>query len=94
LDSALYKQGNTYIYPGEESKLDRSKPFKRYKGLGEINVDEAKYMITNPTTRRLKQINLDDVENAIMLLTSSFARKELMIESGILTDPYKLGIYI
>jgi DNA gyrase subunit B len=94
LDSALYKQGNTYIYPGEESKLDRSKPFKRYKGLGEINVDEAKYMITNPTTRRLKQINLDDVENAITLLTSSFARKELMIESGILTDPYKLGIYI
>lgn len=94
LETALYRQGDLYIYPGEEELLDRSKGFKRYKGLGEINVDEAKIMITNQETRRLRQLTLDNVDHALSLLTSSFARKNLMIDSGVLIDPFNLGIFI
>jgi len=93
LDSPLYRQGDKYIYPTEDinSLLDRSKPFKRFKGLGEINVDESKQVLTGPN-RRLIQINLDNVDIALDLLTSSYWRKQLMMQKQIITDKYNIGI--
>jgi len=53
-----------------ENEIDRDRQnlegyeIQRYKGLGEMNKDEAYDAITNPKTRRLIQINLDDAEKA------------------------------
>jgi len=93
LESPLYYQDGKYIYPDESEKLDRSKYFKRFKGLGELNVDEAEYTIINEDTRRLKQITIEGCTDALGLLTSSTYRKQLMIDNGVVIDPYGLGIY-
>lgn len=93
LESALYKQDGKFLYPDEEHLLDRSRPFTRFKGLGELNIEDTKYMITDPSTRRLRQITLEDVSTAFELLTLSSARKQLMIDKEVLVDPFKLGLY-
>lgn len=53
-----------------ENEIDRDRKnlegyeIQRYKGLGEMNKDEAYDAITNPETRRLIQINIEDAEKA------------------------------
>jgi len=61
--------------------------------VGELNIEDTKYMITDPSTRRLRQITLEDVSTAFELLTLSSARKQLMIDKEVLVDPFKLGLY-
>ena len=55
-------------YSENEINADRSNlegyEIQRYKGLGEMNKDEAYDAITNPKTRHLIQINLNDAEEA------------------------------
>jgi DNA gyrase/topoisomerase IV subunit B len=96
LETPIYKQGTKYIYQSDdiEKELDTSKPFIRYKGLGKFNVSDLKIIATGKDTRRLVQVTLDDAEYALTLLTSSYARKCLMIEKDILIDPFKLGLYL
>jgi len=96
LETPIYKQGTKYIYQSDdiEKELDTSKPFIRYKGLGKFNVSDLKIIATGKDTRRLVQVTLDDAEYALTLLTSSYARKCLMIEKDILADPFKLGLYL
>lgn len=91
LETPLYKQNGIYIYPGEQDKLDRSKPYKRYKGLGEIDKPDAKIVICDPEQRRLREVTLDGAREAISILTRTSARRDLMIKNNVLTDPYKLG---
>lgn len=92
LETPLYKQNGIYIYPGEADKLlDRSKPYERYKGLGEIDEPDAKIVICNPEKRRLREVTLDGVRDALSILTRTSARKDLMVKNGVLTDPYNVG---
>jgi DNA gyrase/topoisomerase IV subunit B len=93
LESPLYIQNGNFFYKDDEINLDKNKPFTRLKGLGEINVDQAEIIITGKDTRKLKQLTIDGVESAIEMLTSSAARKQLMIDSKILIDPYNLGLW-
>lgn len=90
----LYIQGKTYVYPGEDPRgiIDMGKPFKRIKGLGELNTDEAKEFFFNPKKRRLVQITSNNLEYVFDLLTSSPHRKDLMVQAGVIIDKYKLGI--
>jgi DNA gyrase subunit B len=90
----LYHQGNTYVYPGEDpkSKLDMSKAFKRYKGIGEINVAEAKDFYFDENKRNLIQVTSANLGYVFELLTMSSSRKDLMVNQGIITDPYNTGI--
>jgi len=88
----LYKQGKNYYYLDEFDKLDKNKPFTRFKGLGEMNSDELYSNLMDPETRRWKLITGDDMEYALNILTNSSTRKDLMIKNNILEDPYELGI--
>lgn len=90
----LYQQGNVLVYPGEDPKdiLDMSKPFKRYKGLGELNVSEAKEFFFNVDTRKLIRITPNNYDYVFELLSNSYHRKELMIKNGIVTDKFSIGI--
>lgn len=96
LETPIYRQGDKYIYQSDdiEKELDTSKPFIRYKGLGKFNVSDLRVIATGKETRRLVQITLEDVDSALNLLTSSYARKCLMADKGILIDPFNLGIYL
>jgi DNA gyrase/topoisomerase IV subunit B len=55
------------VVPGTEFPIgmDTSKPFKRYKGLGELNPDELKDMYLNPANRKLVKVTLENIEDAM-----------------------------
>lgn len=83
--SPLFIQGKTYIYPGEENKLDKTKPFRRIKGLGELKNVDAFNVFFNPETRRLVQVTMDGADEAIKFVNKydSTLRRELMIKLKI-----------
>ena len=92
LKAPLYKQNGKYYYLGDDmSDFDKTKPFKRFKGLGEMSEEEVKECIVNKETRRLTCITEEQVQYALELLTSTTARKNLMIERGVLVDKYNVG---
>ena len=73
-NAPLYQQGDILVYPGEDytKKIDVNKPFRRYKGLGEINVTEARQFFFNEDTRNLLQVTPNNYDRVFDLLTSSF----------------------
>jgi DNA gyrase/topoisomerase IV subunit B len=95
VETPIYQQDGKYIYPSDDvdKLLDRRRPFRRFKGLGELSIQDAKYTMLDPETRRLKQLTMEGAIEALEILTSTSARKELIINSGTLIDPYNLGIY-
>jgi DNA gyrase subunit B len=74
--------------------------WKRFKGLGEMNVDELAETTLNPATRVLKRMTMQDAEDAItaaklfdILMGSDVAaRKDYVIEHSGLVDPELLDI--
>lgn len=96
LESPIFSQGGKYYYPSDPMVnyipvgLDLSKPHKRYKGLGSLNGEEIPDVFFNPATRRIYQVTLDGVDNAVSLVDDIKARKELLISKGILTNPYNV----
>lgn len=93
LDSPLYKQNDKYIFPTDDVDLvlDKTKSFERYKGLGEVPLEDAERVITG-SERRLIQITKDNAEYALNLLSSTYYRKDLMLKKGILIDKYYTGV--
>jgi DNA gyrase/topoisomerase IV subunit B len=82
--SPLYEQEGKYFYA--LSELNTRKHFERFKGLGSMNPDEVETTIVNPKTRRLRQITLDDRERILAILQSSFEKKRIMLDSGIVKE--------
>lgn len=85
-ETPLYEQDGELYYLGEEDKLDKNKPIRRFKGLGELPGDIVKKSIFNPESRRLVQVTMDGAEKALALVTNSLSRKNLMINSGIINE--------
>lgn len=83
--SPYYIQDGKFFYPGEESALDRRKPFKRIKGLGSLGKDFPGALI-NPRTRRLARITPDGLKDALMVLADKDRRKEILVKTGALSD--------
>lgn len=66
--------------------LNLSKPFQRFKGLGEMNPDQIQEAIVNPSNRRLHQVSIidgDDKNYAIQLVSSSVIRKIMLRTENI-----------
>lgn len=61
----FYSEREMANYKGDLSKAD----VQRYKGLGEMNEEEAYDSITNKEKRRLLQISIDDAESAKKMIT-------------------------
>lgn len=83
--SPLFIQGKTYIYPGEEDKLDKNKSFRRIKGLGELKSTDAYNVFFNPDTRRIVQVTMEGSDEAIKMVDKHdpTLRRELMINLGV-----------
>lgn len=89
VESPLYRQGDRYIYPGDDvdKLLDKSKPYRRFKGLGELSNDDAYNVFINPDTRRLIQIVPNGYQEALNYIdkTDPSYRRNLMIKIGVLS---------
>jgi len=89
LVSPLYEQNGVYIYPGEEDKLDKSKPFERFKGLGSLESDETRHrVLTNKETRRLVRVTIDGIQDAISCVGDKYFRKQMMVRNGFVKEGY------
>lgn len=100
LESPFYRVSNkkgevSYFYHEEKDKIDfENCEVTKLKGLGSSNLEETEKFLINPKTRRLIQINYDEVlvdsvNEAVSLLFSGAKRKQLMIDAGILTETVK-----
>ena len=82
--SPLYEQEGKYYY--ELTEVNTRKNFERFKGLGSMNPDEVETTIVNPKTRRLRKITLDDRERILSIMQSSFEKKRIMLQHGIIQE--------
>lgn len=83
-NAPLYKQGDKFIW--DEADLDKKKPYKRYKGLGEMNSDEVHEALVNPKLCRYIKVTKEGAEYALRLISNKDARKDLMREIGCLSE--------
>lgn len=96
VQTPLFIQGDKVAYLGDDvdSVIDKTKPFSRIKGLGELDPSELEQHIFNTNTRHLLQITMENAQQAIDLITSTYSRRMLMVEKGILRDPYKVDDHL
>lgn len=84
LKSPFYKQDDKFIYQDEMDKLDKSRPFQRFKGLGSLHAGNPKArqeiidIFINPNTRKLIQITPEGIDRAIMTVGDKHTRRRLM----------------
>jgi DNA gyrase/topoisomerase IV subunit B len=58
--------------------------------VGELNTSDAKHAFFDPNSRRLIKVTPEGAEEALKILSSTSARRELMESNKLLTNPYKL----
>ena len=106
LFAAKHRGDPVYAYTDEERERLAEKynlapeKWKRFKGLGEMNVDELADTTLNPTTRILKRMTMTDGQEAdsalkmfSVLMGSDVAdRKEYIIKNSSLIDQGSLDI--
>jgi DNA gyrase/topoisomerase IV subunit B len=89
-NSPLYRVNDKLFYFGEEDKMNKYsqsikvKKFQRWKGLGEYSPDEINEFYFDENTRSLINITMGNIEIARSLLTSASAKRELMINKGLI----------
>jgi DNA gyrase/topoisomerase IV subunit B len=85
----FYQRGKGYLW--DFAKVDTSKSFQRFKGLGEMNPDQFQETMLNPSKRKLIQIrvaNDTDKDYALKLVSSSDALKAMMRKIGLIENGY------
>lgn len=94
VQTPLFIQGDKVAYLGDnvDEIIDKSRPFSRIKGLGELDPSELEEHIFDQNKRRLLQITMENADTAISLMTNTLARKNLMVARGIVADPYNCGV--
>ena len=80
----LYRQNGKYFF--DEKGLDKTKPFSRFKGLGEANPEELEPFVYDKNQRQLIKITMDNWEDARDMLTSASAKKGVMLQRGIMSE--------
>lgn len=83
--SPLFLQNGKYLRPDEASQLVKTKPFTRFKGLGELDVDQA-YDVFFGDHQRLLRITSEGVDHALDMMTSTEAKYKLMVDNGIIIE--------
>lgn len=94
----LFIQDGRCFYPDDPLQpnglfpigLDPNRPYARKKGNGSFLSSEIYNFFYNPVTRRLVQITSEGIEEAMRLTEDIKARKQLLRDVGIFTNPYNL----
>lgn len=94
--SPIFEQAGRKFYPNDPVQqgttfpigLDPGKPFHRFKGLGAFNKEQIYDIFYNPATRKLVQVTPEGLDYAMKLTEDIGERKNLLISSGIISNPY------
>jgi DNA gyrase subunit B len=84
LESPLYKQDGKFLYKEDFDKLDKTRPYERFKGLGSLDseTDEGRKEINeiffDDNTRHLIQVTPEDMELALAMLGDKNTRNYYM----------------
>lgn len=76
----LYLQKGKFIMADEE--FDRSKTYSRFKGLGSMDPDEIGHFAFS-AERRLIRVTAKDIDEAMNIVRTTSAKRDLMVEAGI-----------
>lgn len=96
IESPIYEQSGRYFFPSDKDSegniqgFNPSKPYVRFKGLGELNSNQVYDSFYDESKRRLIRITPEGMDKALELVRSIDERKKLLTENGILTNPYNL----
>jgi len=95
--SPLFEQDGKFYYPGDPSDsngiplgINTNKSFRRFKGLGSIPKTMIYDVFFNPLTRKQVQVTPEGIDYAMSLTEDINVRKKLLIDAGILSNPFKL----
>lgn len=88
-----YQDDPTNPNTGFPADMDEHSHFARYKGLGSLSPDtgEVEDAFFNESTRRLIRITPEGLDYATNLNEDINARKQLLADKNVLTNPYNLG---
>lgn len=84
LESPLYKQDGKFLYKEDFDKLDKNRPYERFKGLGSLDseTDEGRKEINeiffDDNTRHLIQVTPEDMDLALAMLGDKNTRNYYM----------------
>lgn len=82
-ESPLYYQKGKYFRSYERHLLDTSKPFTRFKGLGELNTEQA-YDVFFGKHKKLIKITPEGIDKALNLMSETSEKKKLMNKNKII----------
>ncbi len=74
--------------------------WQRFKGLGEMNVDELRHCALNPATRTLRRLTMDDAQEAkdaakmfdVLMGNDVAVRREYLVKNSALVDTRTLDV--
>lgn len=95
-ESPIFEQGGRYFYPSDPripgtqfcEGMDPSKHFRRFKGLGALDQKDVYNSFYDPSQRRLFRVTLEGEDYALELVENIDARKNLLKQRKILTNPF------
>lgn len=95
-ESPIFEQGGQYFYPSDPRQpgtqfpvgLNPSKHFRRFKGLGSLDREDVYNAFYDTSKRRLFRVSTDGIDFAMTLVEDINARKKLLYDKGILSNPY------
>jgi len=96
IESPIFEQNGVFYYPSDpvipgtpfRVGMDPNKHYRRFKGLGSLDEDDIYDVFYDETKRRLYQVVPDGADYAMKLVEDINARKQLLMNKGILTNPY------
>lgn len=96
IESPIFEQDGVFYYPSDpvipgtpfRVGMNPDKHYRRFKGLGSLDEDDIYSVFFDETKRRLYQVVPDGMDYAMRLVEDLGARKRLLTEKGILTNPY------
>lgn len=94
----LFIQDGKYFYPDDPLQpnglfpvgLNPNREYYRAKGNGSYSKELIYKFFYSPETRRLVQITTQGIDQAMKLTEDIKARKQLLKDVGIFTNPYNL----
>ena len=74
--------------------------WQRFKGLGEMNVDELRHCALDPATRTLKRLTMDDAKQAkeaakmfdVLMGNDVGVRRDFLVKNSALVDAATLDV--
>lgn len=96
IESPIFEQGGKYFYPSDPRipgtqfcvGMDPSKHYRRFKGLGALDQQDVYNAFYDESKRRLFRVTTDGIDISMELVENIDARKQLLRDKNILTNPY------